>query len=61
MVNNNDDIVTYNKVEEATIPGFTTEEEILASFGYKQVDKMVAYTCQTRIEPLNFLISCICY
>lgn len=39
MVNNNqnEDLVQYNQVEEAAnIPRFATEEEILASFGYKQ-------------------------
>ncbi|KAG1079572.1 hypothetical protein G6F42_023694 [Rhizopus arrhizus] len=36
--NNNEDLVQYNQVEEAAanIPRFASEEEILASFGYKQ-------------------------
>ncbi|KAL0136402.1 amino acid permease-domain-containing protein [Mucor lusitanicus] len=36
--NHDEDLVQYNQVEEAAanIPRFATEEEILASFGYKQ-------------------------
>jgi hypothetical protein len=35
--NQNEDFLQYNQIEAAAnIPRFATEEEILASFGYKQ-------------------------
>ncbi|KAI8884439.1 amino acid transporter [Backusella circina FSU 941] len=33
---NNNDLIEYNQVEEVNAPRYATEDEILASFGYKQ-------------------------
>lgn len=40
MVKNNNEFLQYDP-EESTVPRFATEEEILASFGYKQVIYML--------------------
>lgn len=45
MVKNNNEFLQYDP-EESTVPRFATEEEILASFGYKQVIYIVAYKRQ---------------
>lgn len=37
MVKNNNATLQHDQIEETTAPRFATEEEILASFGYKQV------------------------
>lgn len=56
MVKNNNEILQYDQVEEATVPRFATEEEILASFGYKQV-LFVAYICQPTCILTPFLLA----
>jgi hypothetical protein len=40
---NNNDLIQYDQVEEANAPRYATEEEILASFGYKQVKEWLIY------------------
>lgn len=47
MVKNNNEFLQYDP-EESTVPRFATEEEILASFGYKQVIYIVAYKRQKK-------------
>lgn len=37
MVKRNNVILQHDHTEETIVPRFATEEEILASFGYKQV------------------------
>lgn len=47
MVKTDNEILSYDPVQEPNVPRFATEEEILASFGYKQVNFNVAYTCHS--------------